>query len=432
MEQDELVFAHTSQLTWLRDACVPEWSDWDRPSEPESPVHRIHPYPAKFPAHIPARAIELARRSGRRVNRIGDVFCGCGTVAYEARRHGLQFWGCDINPVAALIARVKSGVYTAAQVQLLADRVQREFQTCAPACSLSASAQQQLQRWFAPEQFDGLARLRQAIAKITQPASAERDLLDCAFSSCLRPTSLWRSRATKPSIDLGKVVVDPLHCFVKQMRQFASAWSSDSEVQVCERGPRAEVTVASATDVAPPDRRLDLLVSSPPYVTSYEYADLHQLSLLWLGYVDDHRSLRPKMVGSSSNKAHFASAYKRLNDTACHLSFSIFGKDEAAAAAVAKYYLDMQAAVLNSVRLLADDGLAVFIVGNVTLKGIEMDNARHVAEAMLESGYRRVRVGRRAVTNKKNTSYRSFNGQLTSDPTQRRVYSHEYILVGEK
>ncbi len=217
-----------------------------------------------------------------------------------------------------------------------------------------------------------------------------------------------------------------------QMRQFARAWSFDSEQPCSEGGPAVQITVASATDVAPPEQRLDLLVSSPPYVTSYEYADLHQLSLLWLGYVEDHRSLRPLMVGSASNKTNFASSFKRLNDTGSHLSFSIYGRDQATAAAVSKYYLDMQAAIQNSVRLLADDGLAVFVVGNVTLKGVEMDNARHMVEAMLDSGYRRVRLGRRAISNKKNTSYRSTNGRLTSDPTQRRVYAHEYILVGEK
>jgi hypothetical protein len=92
----------------------------------------------------------------------------------------------------------------------------------------------------------------------------------------------------------------------------------------------------------------------------------------------------------------------------------------------------MQAAVRNSIRLLADDGMAVFVVGNATLKGVVMDNARHLIEAMLDSGYRQVRVGRRAISNKKNTSYRSRDGRLTSDPSQLRVYAHEYILVGEK
>lgn len=427
MEHD-LELTERSQLPWLRDAKVRDWTDWDSPLAVESPVHRIHPYPAKFPAHIPAQAISLARSEGRRVRRVGDIFCGCGTVAYEGRRHGLDFWGCDVNPVAALIARVKSGNYTSSQIDGLAAAVNEHHGCCSEQSDLSDKAIRSLLRWFGEEQFARLARLRRAIEHVSDAGTPERDLLDCAFSAGLKPASLWRCRSTKPSLDPCKLPASPLASFQKQMRQFASAWGCAPEASPA----LVTVAVASATDVAPPDQPLDLLISSPPYVTSYEYADLHQLSLLWLGFVDDHRELRARMVGSASNRANFATEYKRLNETASHLGFSIYGRDPTTAAAVAQYYLDMQAAVRNSIRLLADDGMAVFVVGNATLKGVVMDNARHLIESMLESGYRRVRVGRRAISNKKNTSYRSRDGRLTSDPSQLRVYAHEYILVGEK
>lgn len=44
--------------------------------------------------------------------------------------------------------------------------------------------------------------------------------------------------------------------------------------------------------------KTDLIITSPPYVTSYEYADLHQLSSLWLGYTEDYRDLRKGSIGS--------------------------------------------------------------------------------------------------------------------------------------
>jgi len=425
----DLVLTNVTRLPWLRYASVRDWTDWDAPEAVESPVHRIHPYPAKFPAHIPARAIALARAEGRRVRRVGDVFCGCGTVAYEGRQHGLDFWGCDINPVAALIARVKSSDHARAHILALAAEVERRHVDARAESLFSSRVTEQLLRWFTPEQFAKLARLRQAIERSSDAHSPQRDLLDCAFSASLKPSSQWRSRSTKPALDSQKIPADPLNCFLKQMRLFASAWGDRAAVP---SGGSVSIAVASATNVAPPQTPLDLLISSPPYVTSYEYADLHQLSLLWLGFLEDHRELRAGMVGSASNRGNFATDYKRLNDTASHLCFSIYGQDPTAAGAVAQYYLDMQTAVKNSVRLLANDGMAVFVVGNVTLKGVEMDNARHLIESMLESGFRRVRVGRRAISNKKNTSYRSSDGRLTSDPSQRRVYAHEYILVGEK
>src|ERR1051325_10674794 len=58
-----------------------------------------------------SKALEYAKQQRRSVTTIADIFCGCGTTAFEAKRNGIDFWGCDINPVATLIARTKSRVY---------------------------------------------------------------------------------------------------------------------------------------------------------------------------------------------------------------------------------------------------------------------------------------------------------------------------------
>ena len=46
------------------------------------------------------------------------------------------------------------------------------------------------------------------------------------------------------------------------------------------------------------DNSATLIVTSPPYVTSYEYADLHQLTAIWLGYADKLSEFRSKFIGS--------------------------------------------------------------------------------------------------------------------------------------
>lgn len=90
---------------------IPIQEDWNMGDERESRMHSIHAYPAKFPAFITTRAIQYATNLQIPVNIVADIFCGCGTVAYETVRNDKQFWGCDINPVATLIAEVKSQAY---------------------------------------------------------------------------------------------------------------------------------------------------------------------------------------------------------------------------------------------------------------------------------------------------------------------------------
>ena len=110
---------------------VPVDAFWNTPDEKEMKMHRIHAYPAKFPAFITTKALEYAKGEGVSLDTVADVFCGCGTVALEARRNNINFWGCDINPVATLIARAKSQKYRISKML--------EYQSMIEACLLYTS-----------------------------------------------------------------------------------------------------------------------------------------------------------------------------------------------------------------------------------------------------------------------------------------------------
>ena len=91
--------------------------EWNFSNDTEFTMHSIHTYPAKFPAFIAKKAFDYAKAEGVNIKKVADIFCGCGTVALEAKMHGKDFWGCDINPVATLIAKVKSESYDIAKIE---------------------------------------------------------------------------------------------------------------------------------------------------------------------------------------------------------------------------------------------------------------------------------------------------------------------------
>jgi hypothetical protein len=62
---------------------IPIDSQWNTGGNNEHKMHRIHAYPAKFPAFITTKAISYALENGLAPKRIADIFCGCGTVAFE-------------------------------------------------------------------------------------------------------------------------------------------------------------------------------------------------------------------------------------------------------------------------------------------------------------------------------------------------------------
>ncbi|WP_421416815.1 hypothetical protein [Agrobacterium tumefaciens] len=407
---------------------APASGAWDVPDEVEAKIHRIHPYPAKFPAFITTKALSFAREAGLDVRRVADVFCGCGTVAQEASQLGLEFWGCDINPVATLIASVKGSRHDPAEVRHGLMRVLELLPAALDTRPFSPAAVERLSYWYNADQLSDLIRLLNAIEEVAPEGEKLRPVLHCAFSAILKSTSQWRQRSTKPAFDEHKRPGNVKRAFQRQCEFMASAWeelvrSSDATPQIrCE----------SVLTTAGPEEAVDLIITSPPYVTSYEYADLHQLSALWLGYADDYRSLRKGSVGSSHHKRDFRQEFSRLNRIGFQTVFSLYNHDEPAARAVANYFLDMQMVARRCVEFLRPGGMAVFVIGDTEYRGVPIDNAAHLAESLFDAGFETVKAARRRISNKRHTPFRKGDGRFSGREDIKKTYAEELILIGRR
>ena len=79
----------------------------DRPEQIDGPSPEAW---AEINAHLgtsaeslPELVRELGERRFGRVPRVGDAFCGGGSIPFEAARLGFEAYGSDLNPVAALL-----------------------------------------------------------------------------------------------------------------------------------------------------------------------------------------------------------------------------------------------------------------------------------------------------------------------------------------
>ncbi len=401
---------------------------WRSGRSAELRLHRIHAYPAKFPAFIPTKALQFAQSEGIKVRRAGDIFCGCGTVAYEARREGIDFWGCDINPVATLIARTKSGTFAEERLDEYFAGIQAKVRRASAKLDLPATAISRLNYWYSDEQFRALAKLLNAINYAVPAQSRYCSFFHCAFSNILKATSRWLTKSIKPQVDPVKKPVDPWATFITQFEMMKSAFRQSSATS------KSDVCILTEDFLklsnAPGD--IDILITSPPYVTSYEYADLHQLSSLWLGYASDYRDLRNGSIGSAQHDLDFNREIKRLNTVGSQIVFGLFDQDKAIARAAANYFLDMQAVAARCHGLIRKNGLALFVIGNTEYKGVRIDNAAHLAESLLRGGFSSVRAAKRKMSGKILTPYRSATGKFSSSGDGRHVYGEEFVLIAAK
>lgn len=403
-------------------------SFWNEGCEDEHKIHRIHAYPAKFPAFITTKAIEYSQGLGIEIETIADIFCGCGTTSYEARRNGINFWGCDINPVATLIAEVKSRKYKDSTLVKYFNQINENYTEINVSEDEICNVNERIKYWYFEEQTRDLLKLKEAIYQTIPQRSYYRKFFFCAFSNILKKTSRWLTKSIKPQIDPNKVPMDVITAFNEQF-EFMRKANLNSELS-----KKVDVHIENVNFLDKKFRKpfVDLLITSPPYVTSYEYADLHQLSTLWLGYTDDYKSLRDGTIGSMFNHSDFVEETKKLNDTGHGIVFRLYTVDKKKAKAVARYYIDIEKSLKKSYKMIKDEGLTLFVIGNTEYKGIKIDNARHLIESMNNVGFKEIKVVKRKISNKILTPYRDEKGKFSSNKNDRKVYAEEFIVTGRK
>jgi methylase of polypeptide subunit release factors len=400
---------------------------WNFTGERELKIHQIHAYPAKFPAFVTTKAIEYAHEKNLQVKTIADIFCGCGTTAFEARRNNIDYWGCDVNPVATLIAQTKSRKYQIGRLQTYYEAIAANFKKRKiPGCY--GKGNKRLKYWYSRDQYNKLAHLKTLIINNTPPNSDYQRFFLCAFSNILKPASRWLTKSIKPQIDPDKQPVDVYTLFAMQWDKMLVAIKEIQELSVAKN----TIITGNFLDNSLNFPEADIIVTSPPYVTSYEYADLHQLSTLWLDYVDDYRILREGTIGSRHHNYDFNNDKNELNETGKMIVDTLFEKEKGKARAVAKYFLDMQKVANKTYSIVKNNGFVLFVIGNTEYKGVIIDNAKHLAESLKNAGYKEISASKRKISRKILTPYRDKNGKFTCDSEGRKIYSEEFILIGKK
>lgn len=402
--------------------------EWNFSNETELLMHTIHAYPAKFPAFIATKAFDYAGQEGVNVKTVADVFCGCGTVALEAKLHGKDFWGCDINPVATLIAKTKSAAYDINVVADYFERIKVTYETMEIDHMVYNKAPERLKYWFTENSFIDLMRLKQSIEFVV-PAGEYRDAFLCLFSSILKASSKWLTKSIKPQIDPNKREVVVWNVFKQHFDKFSKAI-----IQINLRiFKSANIKIENENFLTFEDfPKVDLIISSPPYVTSYEYADLHQLSTLWLQYTSDYRELRRGSIGSMYNSEGFKIDLNSLNAVGQQIVQDLLADSKATAKvrSVARYYIDIQRAIYNCTNMLNNGGMVFFVVGDTEYKGVKIKNSEHLVQCLRNEGFKDIKAAKRRISNKLLTPYRDECGRFSSDKTQRTIYHEEFIISG--
>lgn len=180
-----------------------------------------------------------------------------------------------------------------------------------------------------------------------------------------------------------------------------------------------------------PEDSVDLIVSSSPYVTSYEYADLHQLSTLWLDLAGDLKEYRKQFIGTSYKYYEDKSLKSQI---ASKIVDEMEKKSRKKAKEIEAFFIDMQEVFNESFRILKPGGRCCYVIGNTKLRGVDILNAEVFADSLQHSGFKLDRLIKREIPLKILPQTRDEKtGRFASrDKADAQAYPTEYIVIGLK
>jgi len=355
----------------------------------ERVTHRLHSYPATLLRSIPAffLAVPKLTPSGTTV---GDPFCGSGTVLLEAMCAGFGSYGLDVNPLAALISRVKTRYLNptrlaAMQRDLLGKRHRAGRSTAPPVVNIG--------HWFYPHIVEQLAQIDAALH--TLPTGRYSEFFRVCFSSCVRRVSLANPRVSVP-VRLRPEAYPEHHplrrtlaAHLNQLER-ANAWEILSRIidanrvrvghlaAIAERPPstvRVGDVRAWTTRERHPPTRCSLLITSPPYLGAQKYVRATSLSLNWLRLADP-RGLRPlerlTLGREHINKNEYISL-EAVPPSVHRLLDSVRAINPLRAQIAAHYLVDLGQFFDQVPTWLSPSGYCVLVVGPNTVCGVPFD-----------------------------------------------------------
>lgn len=407
-----------------------EWA-FENVRSTEQWTHGYHRYPAKFLPDVVRKIIEDYAQGS---TLIADLFAGCGTTLVEAKVHGISSVGTDINPVARLITKVKTTALPPVALQQAYDALVQLFEDYRENDYADIKKHDRIDYWFTISQKAKIAFLYDKISHLDINDDI-KDFFYVCISHILKNCSWWLQSGTKPQRDAEKDPEDPFKEFCRHCRKMIE-WNENFYNSLSQKrhlGTPCEIHLEDARHTSIQSGKINAIITSPPYVTSYEYADIHQLTAYWMEYMSDIHEFRKKFIGSSysGNTSLTVSGSKQAQKIVNDLS----KKSMHIARDVAQYFNDMQEVAKEMSRVLAPKGYACIVIGNTKIKEVQIKSAEVFFEFLRNAGLRKVAVIKRSIPHKLMPTLRDKNtGRFTKldNPNCKKVYPNEYVIIMKK
>ncbi len=343
----------------------------------------LHPFPARMAPEIAFRALSSLPEESL----VLDPMCGSGTVLQQALHFGHRAVGFDTDPLAVLMSRVSSQnidphklVRTANRIADQAEsKIEQSFEL--PWIDNDDETRAFISFWFGKEQA-------QVLRVLAYMANHNRDGLRNALRLVISKIIITKEPRASLARDTShsrphRVTMTSDYDVVQGFRRAATQIAR----QIEKNGLNGSATVRRRDARILPrqlNNQVDIVVTSPPYGNAIDYLRGHRLSLVWFGYtISQLRAIRNRGIGKESGLG--IEQTPTLEELARQMG-PIDTLEPATRLRLFLFTKDMQTVLGQIQRVLKPQGKAVLVIGNSTVKGTYLDNARLIEATAKEVG----------------------------------------------
>lgn len=403
---------------------------WDfRTANTKEYTHCYHTYPAMMIPQV-ARTLITRYMPKDGCKTLLDPYAGSGTSLVEACILGINSIGTDLNPLARFLCKVKTTHY---DEKLVAHAF--EFIKNSIACySEEKVKNKDFSRisnytfWYSEKCLLELSYLSQLIAECKDSI---RDFFSIALSETVREVSFTRNgefkRFKMSEKSLAKFNPNVFKLFEEKVQR-----NIEGLISFNQKAHNTSVAVYSfnstngiPTELIRPES-IDIVVTSPPYGDSHTtvaYGQFSRWANEWFGFEHAHDLDRLLMGGGKSNQELFST------ETIREVLDSIREKEEKRYWEVVSFLNDYYQSIQNVAATIRKGGVVCYVVGNRTVKGIQIPLDYFTAEAFEKFGLTHQTTIVRAIPNKRMPSKTSPTN-IAGDKVQ--TMSNEYIVILKK
>ncbi|UDM06530.1 site-specific DNA-methyltransferase [Halomonas sp. NyZ770] len=373
----------------------------------DSLTHYIHSYPAKLLKHIPIFFINSNVILPAQNSLVLDPFCGTGTVLLESIIGGHDAIGCDANPLARLIAEVKTKSVCPELLKSECISVLKKARRFRKGEHVHVVNQD---LWFPKKTQHDISKIVRAINEIEdEPAQS---FMRVTLSNIIKKISYSDPRLSVPvRLKIDKYNDHEKQKAISRISQIEDAdvfniFSNQFQENLHRLGNLISLKVENKARVVGNDARkitvnlesrdlisnnsVDLVLTSPPYVGAQKYIRSSSLSLGWLGFCQN-QSLRDIEKQNIGREHYSKKEYEALevigNEEIDAVLTKIRNINPLRAHICANYLQEMREALKECYRVLKENRYCVLVVGDNEVCKMPFETRKYLQFLAEEIGF---------------------------------------------